>query len=180
MPCVLGACPSSPRRRQGGRCTEALAVRTVNRRRALGRRVAPPRRDVNAPIAIALSAEQVDHVVREFSGGDAGLGALFADVEEYEGFSASLTSGMADPRLSHSVLRGLLVLAAFPSDGTPRPMAEVADRLGLKRSTTHRYLLTWVTAGMLEQVPPSRLYRRRAPWGSTSLNGNSATAHAED
>jgi DNA-binding MarR family transcriptional regulator len=61
---------------------------------------------------------------------------------------------------SRSTLRALLVLAAIPSDGEGRGVLELAEQLGLKPTSTHRYLRTWVAVGALEQVAGSRRYRR--------------------
>lgn len=70
----------------------------------------------------------------------------------YEALSAS-------PRLSRSLLLGLLVFACFPSDGHALAVTDVAGRLGLSPSTTHRYMTTLLAVGLLEQDPRSRHYR---------------------
>jgi DNA-binding MarR family transcriptional regulator len=54
-----------------------------------------------------------------------------------------------DPRYSHSLERGLAVWQ----------LAEIADKLGYARSTTHRYLLTLVALGQIEQTT-GRRYRK--------------------
>ena len=66
---------------------------------------------------------------------------------------------MEDNRFSQSLLRGLMVLASFPRDGTPRQITEVAKQLGFGASTTHRYAVTLVELGLLERDPVSRHYR---------------------
>jgi DNA-binding IclR family transcriptional regulator len=64
-----------------------------------------------------------------------------------------------DPRLSRSLLRGLALLARF-GPGTPeRGVVELAGELQMSPSTTHRYVLTLVEAGLLERVPRTRKYR---------------------
>lgn len=61
--------------------------------------------------------------------------------------------------LSRSLLMGLLVLAAFPVDGSERGIAELARELGLNSSTTHRYATTLVAVGLLAHNPRTRRYR---------------------
>jgi IclR helix-turn-helix domain len=70
-------------------------------------------------------------------------------------YSAELESG----RLSHSLFRGLLILALFISSDEGRGVVEVARQLGLSPSTTHRYMTTLVAFGLLVQDPTTRKYR---------------------
>ncbi|HLH14447.1 MAG TPA: helix-turn-helix domain-containing protein [Solirubrobacteraceae bacterium] len=72
-----------------------------------------------------------------------------------EKYYAELDSG----RLSHSLFRGLLILALFISSGEGRGVVEVARQLGLSPSTTHRYMTTLVAFGLLVQDPATRKYR---------------------
>ncbi|HWY91159.1 MAG TPA: helix-turn-helix domain-containing protein, partial [Solirubrobacteraceae bacterium] len=72
---------------------------------------------------------------------------------------ASYRERLDDDRFSRSLLRGLMVLAAFPSDGGSRRVTDVAKQLGLGASTTHRYAITLVELGLLERDPASRHYR---------------------
>ena len=72
-----------------------------------------------------------------------------------------------DPRVLHT-------RAAF--DEAP----DIADKLGLSRSTTHRYATTLVALGFLEQSP-SRRYRlgpRVIDLGMTALNSTGLREHA--
>ncbi len=69
--------------------------------------------------------------------------------------TGALSSG--DPRTSRSLLRGLAVLACFDADESLGLM-EIADRLGINPSTVHRYLLTLVQVGLLEQSQKTRRY----------------------
>jgi IclR helix-turn-helix domain len=62
-------------------------------------------------------------------------------------------------RLSHSLFRGLLILALFISGEEGRGVVEVARQLGLSPSTTHRYISTLVAFGLLVQDPSTRKYR---------------------
>jgi hypothetical protein len=109
-------------------------------------------------VSIDLTPTQVDRVVRGASSRD---------------FISNLLRGLADgdaprptremladtPRLSRSLLLGLLVLAHFPSDGSPITVTEVASGLGMSASTTHRYITTLLAVGLVEQDPRTRRYR---------------------
>lgn len=61
-------------------------------------------------------------------------------------------------RYSQSLGNGLAVLAGFRPGQTMRGIADIADELGMSRSTTHRYATTLAQLGYLEQGP-SRRYR---------------------
>jgi hypothetical protein len=107
-------------------------------------------------ISIELSSAQVNRVIRE-AVEDGGLPAQVGETEKL-GFRAS-PEQLDDPRLSSSLLRGLMVLASFPADGAERSMTDVADELDLGVSTAHRYVSTLVEAGLLERDPVSRKCR---------------------
>ncbi|MGH2831464.1 MAG: IclR family transcriptional regulator [Solirubrobacteraceae bacterium] len=64
----------------------------------------------------------------------------------------------AEPRFSQSLERGLAVLGCFDGQRSVRGIADLADELGLSRSTTHRYVVTLLELGYLEQEP-NRKYR---------------------
>jgi hypothetical protein len=104
-------------------------------------------------ISIALSKAQIKQVVREATDDDGLLGLLEqADVQ-------ASSVPMDDARLSRSLLRGLMVLASYPADGSARSVTDVAHQLGMGVSTTHRYTSTFAEVGVLEQDPVSRQYR---------------------
>jgi hypothetical protein len=109
-------------------------------------------------ITIELSKPQIDRVVRE-AGKDGGLLGLLGGIEDLVGFRAS-PAQLDDPRLSRSLLRGLMVLASIDPDGAGRQVTDVARELELGASTTHRYVSTLVEVGLLERDPESREYRR--------------------
>jgi DNA-binding IclR family transcriptional regulator len=75
------------------------------------------------------------------------------------GLASSYQALSASPRLSRSLLLGLLVFACFPTDGGALAVTDVAKRLGLSPSTTHRYMTTLLAVGLLEQDARSRRYR---------------------
>jgi DNA-binding transcriptional ArsR family regulator len=108
-------------------------------------------------ITIELTSNQVDRVVRRTADSD-GISRLLLGLGEQAGISR--LKALADsPRLSRSLLLGLLVLAAFPADGSPLAVTDVAVLLEMSPSTTHRYLTTLLAVGLLEQDPRTRRYR---------------------
>jgi IclR helix-turn-helix domain len=113
-------------------------------------------------LVIALTDVQVTQVMREASGGPtlAGLTGLLAAAGDLDKLRSATIQMVGDPRLSHSALRAILVLAAFPADGSERGLTEVGEALSLPPSTMHRYVRTWVALGLLEQNPRSRRYRQ--------------------
>jgi IclR family pca regulon transcriptional regulator len=72
---------------------------------------------------------------------------------------ATYPEQLEDRRLSRSLLAGLLVLSCFPTDGGYRGVAELAKTLSMNTSTTHRYVTTLLSAGLLERDPVTRQYR---------------------
>jgi DNA-binding MarR family transcriptional regulator len=66
--------------------------------------------------------------------------------------------GLREPRYSQSLERGLAILGCFTPDRLVLGIANIADELGMSRSTTHRYVITLVALGYLEQGA-SRKYR---------------------
>jgi Fic family protein len=112
------------------------------------------------PVQLELSRAQVDQIVRAAS--DAGnisllLTGLGDSREALE--KAQTEVGNTDANLSSSLLSGLLVLAAFPADGSSLGNAEVARTMGMNPSTAHRYITTLVVAGLVEKDPNTRRYR---------------------
>jgi IclR family pca regulon transcriptional regulator len=63
-----------------------------------------------------------------------------------------------DPRLSRSLEYGIAILESFSGRRQVLGIADLADIVGISRSTTHRYAMTLVTLGYLEQ-DPKRRYR---------------------
>jgi Fic family protein len=112
------------------------------------------------PVQLALSRSQVDQIVRAAS--EAGSMALLLtglgdSREALE--KAQQQVGSTEANLSSSLLSGLLVLAAFPTDGSSLGNAEVARLMGMNPSTAHRYITTLVVAGLLEKDSGTRRYR---------------------
>ena len=78
-------------------------------------------------VTIALTEAQVGRVLREASG-SAGLAPAFSSaLSDPATLAKSVLPFLADQGYSRSVLRALLVLAAFPADGTERELSAVAE-----------------------------------------------------
>lgn len=80
-------------------------------------------------------------------------------------------AGLGAPRYSQSLERGLAILSCFSSERPVRGIAEIADELGMSRSTTHRYVVTLLALNYLEQGA-GRKYRlgvRVADLGMSAL-----------
>jgi len=63
-----------------------------------------------------------------------------------------------DLRYSQSLAKGLEIMGCFRPDRPVLGIADVADELELSRSTTHRYMMSLVALGQLEQTV-GRKYR---------------------
>ena len=94
---------------------------------------------------------------------------------------------LREARYSQSLERGLAILRIFTPERPVLGIAEIADELGMSRSTTHRYVITLVALGFLEQGA-SRKYRldiRVADIGmlvlnATGLRNSRVHAHLEE
>jgi IclR family transcriptional regulator, pca regulon regulatory protein len=89
-----------------------------------------------------------------------------------------------DPRnrkFSQSLERGLAVLGCFTPERPVLGITDIADELGLNKSTTHRYASTLVELGYLEQGPSSPKYRlglRVIDLGMSALSSLGLREHA--
>jgi hypothetical protein len=110
-------------------------------------------------VTIAMSDAQIAQILRENSGG-VGLTARLVDLSDLETLRSSVQPLWDDVRYSHSLLKALLVLAAFPTHGAELALKDVAGQFDWSRSATHRYVATWTALGVLERNPESRRYRR--------------------
>jgi DNA-binding MarR family transcriptional regulator len=109
-------------------------------------------------ICIELTGAQVEKVVRKSSRDD-GISGLLRGPRDRAAL-ASKSRALADsPRLSRSLLLGLMVLACFPADESSLAISDVAGQLSMSPSTTHRYITTLLAVGLLEQDPRTRRYR---------------------
>jgi DNA-binding MarR family transcriptional regulator len=108
-------------------------------------------------ISIELTSAQIDRVVRRSSDA-AGVSSLLRGLAETGTTTERFKVLAQSPRMSRSLLLGLLVLACFPDDGSALAVTDVAGRLDMSPSTTHRYLTTLLAVGLLEQDPRTRRY----------------------
>lgn len=89
-----------------------------------------------------------------------------------------------DPRnrkYSQSLERGLAVLGCFTAERPMLGITDIANQLGLNKSTTHRYATTLVALGYLEQSSSSPKYRlglRVIDLGMSALNSLGLRDHA--
>jgi IclR helix-turn-helix domain len=136
------------------------------RRRAASPRVAERQKDLAGlePITIELSKAQVDQVIR--AAGEGGTMSVLLSALKDPMWTLSIDSDewsypaqLDDRRLSRSLLSGLLVLSCFPADGGSLGIAELARRLDMNTSTTHRYVTTLLAVGLLERDSATRRYR---------------------
>jgi predicted transcriptional regulator len=138
------------------------------------RRVGPPRRPEHRdkpldpdPVTIELSKAQVDQVIR--AAGEGGTMSVLLSALKDPQWTLAVDSDewsypvqMEDRRLSRSLLSGLLVLSCFSAEGGSLGIAELARRLDMNTSTTHRYVTTLLAVGLLERDPTTRRYRLAA------------------
>jgi hypothetical protein len=115
--------------------------------------------EAESDLTITLTDSQVAQIVGR-AAGVVGLNQMLAPVGGEATIRRLLEAAEDIDSYSRSTLRALMVLAAFPDDGTSREITDVARQLGLSPSTTHRYVGTWVAIGVLVQQPRTRTYRR--------------------
>lgn len=87
---------------------------------------------------------------------------------------------LSEPRYSQSLERGLAILECFTPETPVLGIADIATRLGMSRSTTHRYVTTLLALGFLRQGA-RRKYRlglRVTELGMSALNETSLREHA--
>lgn len=87
---------------------------------------------------------------------------------------------LREPRYSQSLERGLAILGCFTPERPLLGIADISDDLGMSRSTTHRYAITLVALGFLEQGA-SRKYRlglRVTDLGMSALSSTGLREHA--
>jgi IclR family pca regulon transcriptional regulator len=87
---------------------------------------------------------------------------------------------LREPRYSQSLERGLAILGCFTPERPLLGIADIADELCLSRPTTHRYVITLMALGYLEQGA-SRKYRlglHVTDLGMSALNSTGLREHA--
>jgi hypothetical protein len=81
---------------------------------------------------------------------------------------------LCEPHFSQSLVRGLAILSCFTPEQPLLGIAELADMLGLSRSTTHRYVITLAALGYLKQ---SIRRKYRLSFGVTRLGVGTNERH---
>ncbi|HLL92973.1 MAG TPA: helix-turn-helix domain-containing protein [Solirubrobacteraceae bacterium] len=109
-------------------------------------------------VQIELSRAQVDQVVRAASG-EGNMSVLLSGLQGARQTLEDNRRLIEDPRMSRSLLLGLLVLSGLPRDGSEIGVIDLAHNLGLGASTTYRYVATLLSVGLLERDPSTRRYR---------------------
>jgi IclR family transcriptional regulator, pca regulon regulatory protein len=86
---------------------------------------------------------------------------------------------LREPRYSQSLERGLAILECFSATRPVLGIADIADELGMSRSTTHRYVITLVALGFLKQGPTRKyhLALRVTNLGMSTLNSTGLREH---
>jgi hypothetical protein len=110
------------------------------------------------PVGIELTPAQIDRIVRQASG----AGSMSVLLSGLQGASGTIQDNqrlLNDPRMSRSLLQGLVVLSGFPADGSEIGVIDLAQRIGLGASTTYRYVATLLSVGLVERDPSTRRYR---------------------
>ena len=87
---------------------------------------------------------------------------------------------LRESRYSQSLERGLAILGCFTPERPMLGIADIADDLGMSRSTTHRYMITLVALGFLEQgaLRKYRLGLRVTDLGMSALNSTGLRENA--
>jgi uncharacterized membrane protein YccC len=115
-------------------------------------------------VLLKLTDEQIDQVIREAANAPRPT-ALLSTLSELPEVRRALSQLLEKDDYSRATLRSLLVLSAFPPDGSERELTHIARELRMSPSAAHRHIRTWVAVGLLTQDPDSRRYRRHGPGG---------------
>ncbi len=108
--------------------------------------------------------------------------SINSNISKSAGEPAWSVPSLREPRYSQSLERGLAILGCFTPQRPVLGIADIADDLGMSRSTTHRYVTTLLALGYLEQGA-SRKYRlglRVTDLGMSALNSTGLREHAHD
>lgn len=118
-------------------------------------------------IGIVLSPSQIEHVVgAALESGPPNIPSVLTALHARQDVSRvalekRYRSELTEARLSHSLLRGLLVLSML-IDGSDLGVSDIARRLDMSSSTAHRYVSTLLAFGLVEQDKFTRRYRLAA------------------
>jgi hypothetical protein len=110
-------------------------------------------------VTITLTDDQVGEVLQGSSGVN-GVAGLLSEMSELDQLRAVVAPFIGDMAYSTATFRAAFVLAALPRDGSERTITDIAIEVGLSKSVTHRYMVSWMALGMVCKDPGSRRYRR--------------------
>jgi hypothetical protein len=111
-------------------------------------------------IELELTPAQISQVIRTMADGEnRSRSVVLSGLADARRLIAADRGRLADPHMCRALRTGMMMLAAFPADGSYMSNAEVARALGLNRSTSHRYLVTLQALGFLERDPTTRKLR---------------------
>ena len=110
------------------------------------------------PVRLELTDAQIDRVVRQASGAG-NMSVLLSGLQAARGTIQDNQQLLEDPRMSKSLLLGLIVLSGFPADRSEIGVIDLARKIGLGDSTTYRYVATLLSVGLIERDPSTRRYR---------------------
>ncbi len=93
---------------------------------------------------------------------------------------APVVPTLQEPRYSQSLERGLAILGCFTPTRPVLGIADLADELGMSRSTTHRYVITLTRLGYLHQGARRKyhLALRVTDLGMSAMNATGLQEHA--
>jgi len=102
------------------------------------------------------------------------------DLAMPDGEWALSTSRLKEPRFSQSLERGLAILCCFDPEHPVLGIVDIAQELGMSRSTTHRYVITLAALGYLEQGPGRKYHLglRVTGLGLSAMSGTGLREHA--
>jgi hypothetical protein len=125
--------------------------------------------DEPEPFLLPLSLAQVEQLMGEIASRRSGTGllrvllALTGSGERLDIHDLTRDERYHAKNISQSVITSLLVLIAF-SQGDGHKVTDLAGELGMTKTTTMRYLKTWMAVGVLEQDQKTRRYRLAVRW----------------
>jgi len=129
-----------------------------------------------APVSIAFSDAQVADLAHVLCG-QLPTTRFVAELADAVGFQDSIHSMLGDARYPEPLLRALLLLTAFPSEGRGEDLIEATSRFDWPPKAIDRYFATWAALGVLERHPDSYRYRRvQAPAGGTNRGAEAGGA----
>jgi hypothetical protein len=106
-------------------------------------------------VSIELSQVQIERVLRDAGAAHSILQVILAGMSRV----ALASEQLDDRRLSRSLLLGLSLLAAMPTDGSYASLTALSRALGMSMSMAHRYASTLTATGLLERDAITRRYR---------------------